>query len=292
MSTQSNPGFVELGRRLGTNTLFKYIDKFGFGEKTGIDLNGEGTGILFPISKVGPVELATTAFGQGVSVTAIQQITAVSAAINGGTLYKPYIVKRITDPETGDIIEEHQKEKVRTTISEETSKQVRYALESVVALGTGRNAYIENYRVGGKTGTAQKVNNGVYMVGNYITSFIGFLPANDPQVVVYVAIDNPKGITAYGGTVSAPIAKNILEDSITALDIKQPTQGLEKEYRYFDTKYYTLENVVGLDVKEAKEKLKNFTIEYSGTGNKVISMSPKSNSRLAEGSTIRLMLGK
>ena len=292
MLTQSNPGFVELGRRLGTNTLFKYIDKFGFGEKTGIDLNGEGTGILFPISKVGPVELATTAFGQGVSVTAIQQITAVSAAINGGTLYKPYIVKRITDPETGDIIEEHQKEKVRTTISEETSKQVRYALESVVALGTGRNAYIENYRVGGKTGTAQKVNNGVYMVGNYITSFIGFLPANDPQVVVYVAIDNPKGITAYGGTVSAPIAKNILEDSITALDIKQPTQGLEKEYRYFDTKYYTLENVVGLDVKEAKEKLKNFTIEYSGTGNKVISMSPKSNSRLAEGSTIRLMLGK
>lgn len=207
-------------------------------------------------------------------------------------LYKPYIVKRITDPETGDIIEEHKKEKVRTTISEETSKQVRYALESVVALGTGRNAYIENYRVGGKTGTAQKVNNGVYMVGNYITSFIGFLPANDPQVVVYVAIDNPKGITAYGGTVSAPIAKNILEDSITALDIKQPTQGLEKEYRYFDTKYYTLENVVGLDVKEAKEKLKNFTIEYSGTGNKVISMSPKSNSRLAEGSTIRLMLGK
>ena len=130
------------------------------------------------------------------------------------------------------------------------------------------------------------------MVGNYITSFIGFLPANDPQVVVYVAIDNPKGITAYGGTVSAPIAKNILEDSITALDIKQPIQGLEKEYRYFDTKYYTLENVVGLDVKEAKEKLKNFTIEYSGTGNKVISMSPKSNSRLAEGSTIRLMLGK
>ena len=207
-------------------------------------------------------------------------------------LYKPYIVKRITDPETGDIIEEHKKEKVRTTISEETSKQVRYALESVVALGTGRNAYIENYRVGGKTGTAQKVNNGVYMVGNYITSFIGFLPANDPQVVVYVAIDNPKGITAYGGTVSAPIAKNILEDSITALDIKQPTQGLEKEYRYFDTKYYTLENVVGLDVKEAKEKLKNFTIEYSGTGNKVISMSPKEGSRIAEGSTIRLMLGK
>ncbi len=203
-----NPGFVELGRRLGTEKLFKYINTFGFGEKTGIDLNGEGSGILFPISKVGPVELATTAFGQGVSVTAIQQITAVSAAINGGILYKPYIVKRITSPETGDIIQENKKKKVRKTISEETSKQVRYALESVVALGTGRNAYIEDYRVGGKTGTAQKVNNGVYMVGNYITSFIGFLPANNPKVVVYVAIDNPKGISAYGGTVSALISEN------------------------------------------------------------------------------------
>ena len=145
----SNPGFVELGRRLGTEKLFKYINTFGFGEKTGIDLNGEGSGILFPISKVGPVELATTAFGQGVSVTAIQQITAVSAAINGGILYKPYIVKRITSPETGDIIQENKKKKVRKTISKETSKQVRYALESVVALGTGRNAYIEDYRVGG-----------------------------------------------------------------------------------------------------------------------------------------------
>lgn len=286
-----NPGFVELGRRLGTEKLFKYINTFGFGEKTGIDLNGEGSGILFPISKVGPVELATTAFGQGVSVTAIQQITAVSAAINGGTLYKPYIVKRITSPETGDIIQENKKKKVRKTISEETSKQVRYALESVVALGTGRNAYIEDYRVGGKTGTAQKVNNGVYMVGNYITSFIGFLPANNPKVVVYIAIDNPKGISAYGGTVSAPIAKSILEDSITALNIKKPKKGLEKEYRYFDTKYYTLDNVVGLDITEAKELLKNFDVEYSGQGSKVISMSPKQGSRIKEGSVVRLMLG-
>lgn len=286
-----NPGFVELGRRLGTNTLFSYIDKFGFGEKTGIDLNGEGSGILFSVSNVGPVELATTAFGQGVSVTAIQQITAVSAAINGGTLYEPYVVKRITDPETGDIIQENSSTKVRDVISEETSKEVRYALESVVALGTGRNAYIENYRVGGKTGTAQKVNNGVYMVGNYITSFIGFLPANDPEVVVYVAIDNPKGITAYGGTVAAPIAKSILEDSIVALDIDEPEQGIEKEYRYLlDTKYYTLEDVVGMDVKEAKEKLSNFTVEYSGTGNKVLSMSPSAGSRVAEGSVVRLML--
>ena len=286
-----NPGFVELGRRLGKETLFKYINKFGFGKKTNVDLNGEASGILFSLSQVGPVELATTAFGQGVSVTAIQQITAVSAAINGGTLYKPYIVKRITDPNTNDIIQENDEEIVRkNVISKSTSEKVRYALESVVALGTGRNAYIENYRVGGKTGTAQKVNNGVYMSGNYIVSFIGFLPANNPEVVVYVAIDNPKGITAYGGTVSAPIAKVILEDSITALDIKKPEVGLSKEYRYFDTKYYTVSDVVGMDVKEATKSLDKFKVEYSGTGNKVISMSPEGGSRIAEGSVIRLML--
>lgn len=285
-----NPGFVELGRRLGKEKLFEYIDKFGFGEKTGIDLNGEGSGILFSLDKVGPVELATTAFGQGVSVTAIQQITAVSAAINGGTLYSPYIVKRLIEPETGEIIQENRPKKVRNVISNTTSEKSRMALESVVALGSGRNAYIEGYRVGGKTGTAQKVNNGVYMVGNYITSFIGFLPANDPKVIVYVAIDNPKGITAYGGTVAAPIAKNILEDTINALEIKQPEGGISKEYRYFDVQYETVPDVVGLDVKEARKLLKGFNIEYSGTGNRIMSMSPEAGNRVVSGSTIRLML--
>ena len=286
-----NPGFVELGRRLGKDRLFNYINKFGFGSKTGIDLNGEGSGILFSLDRVGPVELATTAFGQGVSVTALQQITAVSAAINGGTLYKPYIVKRITDSETNSIIKEKKSFVVRKVIDDDTSKKVRYALESVVALGTGRNAYIENYRVGGKTGTAQKVSNGRYMVGNYITSFIGFLPADNPQIVIYVAIDNPKGISAYGGTVSAPIFKNIAEDAIVALDIKKPSAGIEKEYRYFDTKYYTVPNVIDYDVVEARKILDKFTVEFSGTGNNVISMSPNAGSRVSEGSTIRLMLG-
>ena len=204
-----NPGFVELGRRLGTAKLFDYIYSFGYGKKTGIDLNGEATGILFNIDKVGPVELATTSFGQGVSVTALQQVSAVSASINGGTLYKPYIVKRVVEHETGQIIEERNSTVIRDNIiTDNTSMQVRMALESVVSLGTGRNAYIDGYRVGGKTGTAQKVNNGVYMTGNYIVSFIGFLPANDPEIVVYLAIDNPKGITQYGGTVHALLSEN------------------------------------------------------------------------------------
>ena len=189
-----NPGFVALGLKLGKEKLFSYIDKFGFGEKTDIDLNGEAKGIMFDVNKIGNVELATTAFGQGISVTPIQQVTAVSAAINGGILYQPYVVKSISDPETNDAIIYNEPVEKRRVISEETSKMVRYALESVVANGTGRNAYIENYRVGGKTGTAQKVQNGSYMVGNYILSFMGFMPADDPDYVVYVAVDYPKGV--------------------------------------------------------------------------------------------------
>lgn len=291
MKTPSNTGFVELGNRLGKEKLFSYIEKFGFGKKTGIDLNGEATGILFSLDKVGPVELATTSFGQGVSVTAIQQITAVSAAINGGTLYKPYIVKSIVEPNTGEIIKENNPTVVRQVISSETSAQVRSALETVVAYGTGRNAYIDGYRVGGKTGTAQKVQNGVYLTGNYIVSFIGFLPADDPQVVVYIAIDNPKGITQYGGTVAAPIAKNILIDAISALNIPKSTDGLDKTYQWYDTKYYKVENVVGLSVKEATKLLKNFQVEYTGMGNTVLAQSPVEGTVLAENATVRLLLG-
>ena len=286
-----NPGFVELGNRLGKETLFSYINKFGFGKKTGVDLNGEATGILFKLDKVGPVELATTAFGQGVSVTPIQQITAVSAAINGGTLYKPYIVKSLNEPETNSIIKENTPTKVGNVISEEASSEVRRALESVVTNGSGRNAYIEGYRVGGKTGTAQKVKDGKYMVGNYILSFIGFLPADDPKVVVYVAINNPKRVVQYGGVVSAPIAKSILTDAIDALDIEKRNVTTEKKYNWNDKKYYTVENIIGKTPKEASKILSKFKIEYSGSGNVVVEQSPSAGTRLEEESTIRLMLG-
>ena len=286
-----NPGFVNLGLKLGKEKLFDYINKFGFGEKTGVDLNGEGKGIIFNLDRVGNVELATTAFGQGVSVTPIQQITAVSAAINGGYLYKPYIVKSLNEPETNTIIKENKPEIVRKVISDETSNKVRYALESVVTNGTGRPAFIDGYRVGGKTGTAQKVKDGKYMVGNYITSFIGFLPADDPQVVVYIAVDNAKGVTQYGGTIAAPIAKIILEDSIQALNIKKREGAQEKKYNYNDKKYYEVEDVVGLTKEDATKLLKNFKVEYTGTGEKVIHQSPEKNTRIQEGETVRLMLG-
>lgn len=285
-----NTGFVSLGFKLGKEKLFDYIKKFGFGSKTGVDLNGEENGILFNLDRVGDLELATTSFGQGVSVTPIQQIVAVSAAINGGYLMKPYIVKSLNEPVTNTVILENKPTIVRKVISEDTSNKVRYALESVVANGTGKNAYIENYRVGGKTGTAQKVNNGVYMVGNYIVSFIGFLPADDPEVVVYIAIDHPQGISQYGGTVAAPIAREVLLDSITALDIKESKDGFDKKYNWNDKKSYVVNDVVGMNVNEAIRNLKNFKVEYSGTGTKVIYQSPSAGNKLEAGSTIKLLV--
>jgi len=285
-----NPGFVSLGNRLGVDKLMGYIRNFGFGSKTGIDLNGEGNGILFKNSNMGPVELATTAFGQGISVTPIQQITAVSAAINGGNLNTPYVVSSILDNSSNSIVFENRKNTKRKVISDETSATVRYALESVVANGTGRNAYIENYRVGGKTGTAQKVSDGKYLVGNYILSFIGFLPADKPEVIVYVAVDNPKGVTQYGGTVSAPIARSIMMSAIEVLNIPEKSGGMLKEYTYLDTKYLVVPDVVGMNSKEATKTLKDFKVKYSGNGDKVVYMSPKANTFQSVDTTITLML--
>lgn len=286
-----NPGFVVMGQKLGTDRLYKYVENFGFTEKTGIDLNGESQGIMFKKDKIGPVEQATISFGQGISVTPIQQVTGVSAAINGGTLYTPYVVKYITEPETNDIITENTPQKRRDVISKETSEMVRFALESVVSSGTGKNAYIENYRVGGKTGTAQKVNNGVYMTGNYILSFIGFLPADNPQYVVYVAVDNPKGVTQYGGTVSAPIAKNIMKSIISIKNLKPSKEVTPRTYTWLDTKYVKCPNAIGLTKKEALSTLKGFQLEYSGTGDKIIYQEPSPDNYIKENSIIKLMLG-
>ena len=275
---------------LGKERLFSYIDKFGFGEKTGIDLNGEGQGIIFPLDKVGNVELSTTAFGQGVSVTPIQQVTAVSAVVNGGYLYKPYIVKNISEGEVNTIVKENKKTLVRKVISSETSQIMRRALESVVAKGGGKSAYIEGYRIGGKTGTAQKVKDGKYLVGNYIMSFMAVVPSNDPEVVLYLAIDNPKNTALLSSYTTTPIARRILLDIIEALDIEKQPNELEKDLEWTDKITYEVPNVVGMNVKEAKKLLSNFTIEYTGTGETVVSQSPDANTKLEDRGTVRLLL--
>ncbi len=227
-----NPGFVAMGQKLGSDKMYSYIKNFGFGEKTGIDLYGEQSGILFSEKAIkNPVNLATTSFGQGVSVTPIQQVASVAAAINGGKLLTPHLLKEVRDPKTGEVMKRVQPEVKRQVISEETSKQVRDTLESVVANGTGRNAYIDGYRVGGKTGTAQKIGpNGGYLENNHIVSFIGFAPADKPQVVIYVAIDNPKGIVQFGGTVAAPVVKNIIDSTLQYLDVPKSKEQLDKKF--------------------------------------------------------------
>lgn len=290
LQNSCNPGFVKLGQMLGKEKLFSYIEKFGFGNKTGVDLNGEGQGIIFPLDKVGNVELSTTAFGQGVSVTPIQQVTAVSAVVNNGYLYKPYIVKSIAEKETNTIIKETEKSLVRKVISSETSAIMRHALESVVAKGGGKAAYIEGYRIGGKTGTAQKVQNGRYLVGNYIMSFMAVVPSNDPEAVLYLAIDNPKNTALLSSYTTTPIARRILLDIIDALDIKEQKEGMEKDLEWTDKIMYEVPNVVGKNVKDAKKLLSNFTVEYSGTGEKVVSQSPDANTKLEDRGTVRLLL--
>lgn len=287
--TRTNPGFVKLGQLLGKERLFSYINKFGFGKKTGVDLSGEATGILFPMNKVGNVELATTAFGQGISVTPIQQVMAVSAVVNGGTLYKPYIVKGITDKANINILENTPK-KVRKVISKETSNIMRLALESVVAQGGGKSAYIEGYRIGGKTGTAQKSNNGSYLVNNYIMSFMSVVPSNDPKAVLYLAIDNPKNTAMLSSYTTTPIARRILLDIIDALDIKKQDGELEKELEWNDKQYVVVPNVVGMNVEDAKEILSNFSIVIEGKGDTITYQSIKENEKVEIGSKIRLFL--
>lgn len=285
-----NPGFVVMGERLGKDKLFDYIHKFGFGKKTGIDLMGEENGIMFKPSRVGPVELATTSFGQGVSVTPIQQVAAVSAAVNGGKLYKPHVTKGWYHPVTGEKVESVQTELVREVITPDISRQVRESLEKVVALGTGRNAFIDGYRVGGKTGTAQKVVNGRYSASEHIVSFVGFAPADNPKLVVYIAVDNPKGIQ-FGGLIAAPIVRNIMADSLRYMKVEPRADQVQKEYKYPDIPDVVVPDMVGMTVQEIYEDIRSdLTLAKSGTGSRVASQLPAPGTRVPQGSAVRIYL--
>lgn len=288
LQNSCNPGFVKLGELLGKERLFSYIRKYGFGEKTGVDLNGEGKGLMFSLDRVGNVERSTTAFGQGPSVTPIQQVMAVSAIVNGGYLYKPYIVKSISD-NTNTIYKEYNKTLKRKVISSETSSIMRYALESVVAKGGGKSAFIEGYRVGGKTGTAQKSENGVYLVNNYIMSFMSIVPSNDPQAVLYLAIDNPKNTAKLSSYTTTPIARRILLDIIDALKIEKQEDQQEKDLEWFDKIYYDVPNVIGKSVKEAKKELFNFEVVIEGSGDKVLEQTPSVGERIEDRSKVRIL---
>lgn len=290
LENSSNPGFVEISRRLGAEKLYNYVKKFGFSKKTGVDLVGESSGIFFNYDTYGELENATTAFGQGISTTSIQLVRAFCSLINGGILYVPKISKSLLLSSTKEILFDFptviENENV---ISKDTSSLMRYALESVVSKGSGRKAYIEGYKVGGKTGTAQKAVNGIYLENEYILSFLAGAPMDNPKIVVYVAMDNPKSTIQYGGTIIGPIIKNILEDSLVSLNVKKSYDGIDFEYTWMDTKTYEVENYIGL----SKDKLKSkyFKFQIVGDGTKVIDQLPKVGNKLEEGKTIVVFMG-
>lgn len=212
---------------------------------------------------------------------------AVSAVVNGGYLYSPYIVKSISNQTQNNIIEYHTKFR-RKVISSETSAIMRLALEHVVAKGGGKSAYIEGYRIGGKTGTAQKSENGVYLVNNYIMSFMAVVPANNPEAVLYLAIDNPKNTAMLSSYTTTPIARRILLDIITALKIPEQEGEVVKDFEWNDKIPYEVPNVIGKTLKEAKKMLYSFDMVVEGEGDIVVEQSPKSFTMLEEGSKVRV----
>ena len=283
-----NPGFMTIGMRLGKDKLFKYIKNFGLGSKTGIDLLGESSGILFNEEKIGNVELATASFGQGNAVTAIQLVNAASAAVNGGILHKPYVLSKIVRED--ELILKKEAEMIRRVISNETSEKVKYALESVASRGTARGAFIDGYRVGGKTGTAQIAENGGYVSGKYILSFMGIAPMNDPEVLIYLAITNPKNTIQYGGVVCAPIVKEALQESFPILNIKPSNDGISLDARYYiDKRIFLVDDYLGMKVKSLPYTNKyNFIIE--GNGNIISSQDPLPDTSHEEGTIINALV--
>jgi cell division protein FtsI (penicillin-binding protein 3) len=230
----SNIGAIKVGQAVGAEILYKNLRNFGFGEKTGIDCAGETSGVLAAYTKWRKIDAGTIAFGQGISVSAMQLITATSAIANGGILMKPHLVQAVTDA-NGQIIKKIEPTPVRRVISSETARTVRQMMKEVITTGgTGMNAALEGYVVCGKTGTAQKTENGSYARGKYVSSFIGFVPADHPEAVILVVVDEPQK-RYYGGTVAAPAFKRIAQETLGYLNVAPeniPTRfrvSLEKE---------------------------------------------------------------
>lgn len=280
-----NPVFMELGLRLGNETFMEYFTAFGLTEKTDVELIGEASSIYYH-NKMSEVDIATSSFGQGFQITPIQLITAVSAVINGGERMKPQIVKEIRN--SNGVIKTYEPEVVSRVISEETSKTMREILESVVALptSTGKNAYVKGCRIGGKTGTSEKGNR---EEGKRIASFIGFAPANDPQVVCLIMLDEPQVDNKYGGTIAAPLAGEVIEDVLNYL-------GIEKQYTESEMPDVKVEvpDVRGVGENDARTAVadKNLYVKVVGDGETVVDQLPKPGVMLNENSTVILYTEK
>lgn len=293
LENSCNPWFITAGQRLGLNKFYKYFEAFGFTENTGIDLPGEGTpveGVTFhKKDTMGKVELASYSFGQSFQVTPIQMITAVSAVANGGKLMTPYCVKEIRDGE-GNLVSTTQPKVKRQVISEDTANRLCLMLESVVKNGTGKNAYIEGYRVAGKTGTSEKL----YTVDSaggkkYVASFVAFAPADNAKVAVLIAVDEPSKGYISGGTDAAPFVGNVISDCMNYYNV-QPQYTSEESARL----EIAMPSVVGKSVASAKSALNEKELKYKvvGNGKTVVSQSPAAGRNIPAGSQVILYTKK
>ena len=274
-----NPAFMTMALDMGIDTFYNYIYNFGFGTTTGVGFSTDGAGIVRAPKYVRNVDLARIGFGQSVAVTPLQMITAAAASVNGGILYTPKLISAITDAD-GKVVKEYKTTEVRRVISEETSALVRTILESVVVNGSGKNAQIDGYRVGGKTGTAQMYENGVIVEGKNISSFIAFAPADDPKYIVLFIVREPNVPVTFGSVVAGPYAKQILEKCLKYGGI-EPTEEASA--------LAEVPNLFGLTEEEAKTAAKavGLNISMNGTG-KVAAQSPSAGVKVSSGTSIDL----
>ncbi len=266
-----NSVFVDLALRLGTDKMYEYFNKYGLGNKLGVDFMGESSGILMNKESVKKVDLARMGFGQAVAVTPLQEINAICSVLNGGNLFKPYFVKNIKDV-NGNVVYENNPTVINKTISEQTSAKIREMMEAVVVKSNAIEAFIPGYRVSGKTGTTQKYENGK-ISGKYIASFIGAYPANKPEYVVMIIADEPSAGSYYGSVVATPYAKLIFQDIIKYTNA-QP-QNLEEDLKRME-KNIEMPNLVGVSLTEACSTLVQLGLQYEiqGEGGIVVAQTP------------------
>lgn len=286
LQNSCNPAFIAIGQKMGTRIFNNYFEAFGFTEKTGIDLPGEAKSIYHSFKRMSNIDLASSSFGQTFKVTPIQLITAVSAAINGGTLYKPYIVNKIID-EDGNIVEEQKPTIVRQVISSETSGTVRTLLESVTTEGSGKNARVPGYRIGGKTGTSEKLDklNEQGIVDKYVSSFLAFAPADNPQIVILLLLDEASLDNPYGSVVAAPVVGAMMSDIL-------PYMGIDPSYTNEELEQMKgkVNNVVDYVVHEGMSVLRvsGYSVNVVGEGTKIVAQLPEAGTKLPAGGTVTI----
>ena len=271
-----NPVFMSVGSRLGASKFYKYFKAFGFGKATGFDLPGEASGVFHSMDRFNEAELATASFGQGFTVTPLQLITAYSAITNDGTMVKPHLIKSLVDDD-GNVIKNYETETIRQVISKETADTVCQILEGVASEGTSKNAYIEGYHIAGKTGTSEKTPRGN---GKYVASFVGFAPADDPELICLVMLDEPMGSSYMGGQIAAPTFKEIMADVLIHMQIENDSN---QEFNF-------VPNLLGETVADAKKMLSEAGFKYTiqGEGDKVISQSPIAGTALGNNAIVIL----